>query len=365
MVGSESVQPARPGPRSRKAKPKPKPKQYVAYYRVSTVMQQLSGLGLAAQHASVRAFLGQYRGELLAEFEEQDAAHRKPEDRPALRAALELCRAKGATLLVARLDRLARSVLIVANLIREGVDFVAADMPQANRFTIHILAAVAEYERRLAGARIREALAAYKGRGGKIGFARMSKKRQREAAARGRAINQERLNRFAKALLPIIDDLRVSGCTTCAAIARALNRRKIPTYSNRGPWYDGTVTGMIRRADPTSPLVRPGRLQEYAAMRARANHIRSAQIAVNFAKSIVPLVDQMRDEGITTWRGLARALDERHIPTRREAVHWSGSALKEIVERGEKALGHHRYTDTKPARPAVRRILPGQYQAAG
>ncbi|WP_119419667.1 recombinase family protein [Desertibaculum subflavum] len=361
MVGSDAIRPGRSGRGPRR----PKPKQYVAYYRVSTVPQQRSGLGLAAQHASVRAFLGQYGGELIAEFEEQDAAHRKPEDRPALRAALELCRRKTATLLVARLDRLARSVLIVANLIKEGVDFVAADVPQANRFTIHILAAVAEYERRITGARIREALAAYKNAGGKIGFARMSKKRQREAAARGLAINQERLNRFAKALLPIIDELRVSGCTTCAAIARALNRRKIPTFYNRGPWYDGTVAGMIRRADPSSPLVRPGRLQEYAAMRARANHIRSAQIAVNFAKSLVPLVDQLRADGITTWVDLAHALDERRIPTRRDRPHWSSWGLKQIIERGEKALGRHRSTDTQPARPALRRLLPGQHQAAG
>ncbi len=117
---------------------------FVGYFRVSTDRQGRSGLGLEAQREAVTRFI-HGRGALLAEYTEIESG--KKNDRPALADALALCRQQKATLLIARLDRLARSVAFISNLMESGAEFVAVDMPEANRLTMHILAAVAEHER--------------------------------------------------------------------------------------------------------------------------------------------------------------------------------------------------------------------------
>src|SRR4051812_31466483 len=136
---------------------------FVAYYRVSTDRQGQSGLGLDAQRAAVAGFIGT-RG-LVAEFTEVESGKRS--DRPQLAMALDLCRRKRTMLVIAKLDRLARNVAFIANLMESGVEFVAVDMPYANKLTLHILAAVAEHEREMISVRTKIALAAYKARGGK------------------------------------------------------------------------------------------------------------------------------------------------------------------------------------------------------
>jgi DNA invertase Pin-like site-specific DNA recombinase len=139
----------------------------VAYYRVSTRQQKRSGLGLMAQQDAVHRYVSTYPGKLLAELTEVESGRKS--SRPKLKEALWLCRIYGAKLVIARLDRLARSVALIASLIESGVDFVAVDMPLASRFTIHILAAVAEYEAQLISERGRAALAAARARGRKFG----------------------------------------------------------------------------------------------------------------------------------------------------------------------------------------------------
>src|SRR5262245_1740912 len=118
--------------------------KYVAYYRVSTRKQGDSGLGLEAQRSAVQQFTS--RDTLLAEFTEVESGKR--DDRPQLAAALLHARLTGATLIVAKLDRLSRNVAFLATLQDSGARFVAADNPQANELTIHILAAVAQAERK-------------------------------------------------------------------------------------------------------------------------------------------------------------------------------------------------------------------------
>jgi DNA invertase Pin-like site-specific DNA recombinase len=152
---------------------------FVAYMRVSTDKQGITGLGMDAQRESVLRYVST-RGRLLAEFIEVESGRK--DNRPQLRAALEECRKRRAVLLIARLDRLARNVAFIANLMNSDVEFVAVDMPQANRLTIHILAAVAEHEREMISQRTKAALAAAKARGIKLG-----NPRYQEALARARA----------------------------------------------------------------------------------------------------------------------------------------------------------------------------------
>ncbi len=144
---------------------------FCSYLRVSTDKQGITGLGMDAQRESVKRYVSA-RGQLLTEFIEVESGRK--ENRPQLRAALEECRKHRAVLLIARLDRLGRNVAFIANLKNSDVEFVAVDMPQANRLTIHILAAVAEHEREMVSQRTKAALAAAKARGIKLGESSVS-----------------------------------------------------------------------------------------------------------------------------------------------------------------------------------------------
>jgi DNA invertase Pin-like site-specific DNA recombinase len=125
--------------------------KWISYLRVSTARQGRSGLGLEAQREAVTTFLNGGSWSLIAEVVEVESGTWS--DRPKLAEALRLCRMHGATLVIAKLDRLARNVAFVSALMDAGVDFVAVDFPTANRLTIHILAAVAEHEAQAASTR--------------------------------------------------------------------------------------------------------------------------------------------------------------------------------------------------------------------
>lgn len=141
--------------------------RFVAYYRVSTGQQAESGLGIDAQRAAVCDYVTRSDGRLVAEFSETVSARKN--DRPQLAMALTTCRIMGAVLVIARLDRLSRNVALIAQLMESGLDFVATDFPYANKFTIHVLAAVAEYESQIQSERMKAVLTALKQRGIKVG----------------------------------------------------------------------------------------------------------------------------------------------------------------------------------------------------
>src|SRR5277367_4199142 len=141
--------------------------KFVAYYRVSTAKQGASGLGLEAQQESVRSYLNGGRWKMVDEVTEIESGKRN--DRPALASALSLCRIHKATLIIAKLDRLARNVHFISGLMESKVDFVAVDFPQANKLTVHILAAVAEHEALMISQRTKAALGAAKARGVVLG----------------------------------------------------------------------------------------------------------------------------------------------------------------------------------------------------
>jgi DNA invertase Pin-like site-specific DNA recombinase len=145
-----------------------KSERFIAYYRVSTVQQGRSGLGLEAQRSAVQQHLGSVGGVPAAEYTEVETGKRH--DRPQLQMALADCRRRRAKLIIAKLDRLSRNLAFIAALMDGETEFVACDNPYATRLTLHILAAVAEHEREMIAARTRAALQAAKARGVRLGI---------------------------------------------------------------------------------------------------------------------------------------------------------------------------------------------------
>ena len=199
---------------------------FVLYLRVSTDRQAASGLGIEAQRAAVTAFLGRGGARVVGEFVEAESG--KSADRPKLIEALRTCRLYGARLLIAKLDRLSRDAHFLLGLEKAGVDFIAADMPNANRLTVGIMAMVAEEERRMISARTKAALAAAKARGTKLGGDRGTTVTA-EARAQSARVRAARADQRAAELAPLIAEIRGEGATTPRQIAAALNLRGVPT----------------------------------------------------------------------------------------------------------------------------------------
>jgi len=214
--------------------------RFVAYYRVSTDKQGRSGLGLEAQREAVQRYLNGGTWTLAAEVTEVESG--KWNDRPELDRALGLCRLYGATLVVAKLDRLARNVAFISKLMESGVDFVAADFPQANRLTI--LAAVAEHEAAMISQRTRAALAAAKARGVQLGNP-ANLRNQLTGSAKGNAAKATRADKRAADLLPVIAPLKAGG-TSLRQIADGLTRRGIPAPRG-GTWSAVAVKRILDR----------------------------------------------------------------------------------------------------------------------
>ncbi|MDF7820187.1 recombinase family protein [Runella sp. MFBS21] len=209
-------------------------KQAVAYYRVSTQRQGKSGLGLQAQQAVVESYCRNHEYELVQEVIEVKST-RKYQIR--LWEALEFCKKQDATLMVARLDRLGRDVEQIARLVKSEVDIIVTDNPHATRFTIHILAAVAEEQRQRISETTKEALEAAKQRGVILG-------------KNGKALsvaNKQAAETFAQKLSPLLKRLKHKGITSVRAISQELNRRKIPTFRGVGRWHPSTVSILMNR----------------------------------------------------------------------------------------------------------------------
>ena len=219
--------------------------KFVAYYRVSTARQGLSGLGLEAQQEAVRAHLNGGAWQLVAEVVEIESGKRN--DRPKLAEALRLCRMHGATLIIAKLDRLAHNVAFISNLMESGVEFTAVDLPQANRLTVHILAAVAEHEAAMISARTKAALGAAKVRGTKLGGDRGNFADVRDRGnAVSVAVRGGNANKRAADLAPMIRDLQAGGASL-RGVAADLNAKGIPT-ARGGSWSAVQVQRVLARA---------------------------------------------------------------------------------------------------------------------
>jgi DNA invertase Pin-like site-specific DNA recombinase len=208
--------------------------KYIAYYRVSTQQQGQSGLGIDAQRAAVNAFVSSSVSELITEFIEVESGKRTK--RPKLSAAISECQAKGAILLIAKLDRLARNVHFISGLLESGVRFTALDMPTADRFMLHVYAAMAEEEGRRISERTKAALAAAKARGVRLGAngAKLAKHHKLTANANARVHG------------PLINRLHAEEGLSYRAISEYLNKAQILTPAG-AQWHPTSVYRVVNR----------------------------------------------------------------------------------------------------------------------
>lgn len=215
---------------------------FVTYLRVSTDKQGRSGLGLEAQQAAIDAFVQPDDRLLALPYIEVESGTKS--DRPQLREAMERCRKTGATLLIARLDRLARSVAFISALMETGINFVACDMPNATPFMLHIYAAVAEEEARAISKRTKVALAAAKARGVKLGGDRGYRPKTAPDARLGGEAVRRQADHDAHSITHDIDAIRLErgADISLQGIARELNERTVATPRS-GVW---TATGVRR-----------------------------------------------------------------------------------------------------------------------
>lgn len=245
------------------------PIQLIAYYRVSTQRQGDSGLGLDAQRAAVAAY-AQHIGAIVgSEYQEIESGRRN--DRPQLSLALVDARARKGTLVVAKLDRLARDARFLLGLVDTGVPIVFGDLPElaagdpiVGRLTLTVLAAIAEFEARRIAQRIREAAAAKKARGGIMGWATrkdglnpMTDEHRRQGSAAAREVNLAAALEYRHLMQPVIWQLQAQGMSL-AQVAAELNARGYTTRRGR-PWSLSTVHAIMRQLPGSSASGSPKR----------------------------------------------------------------------------------------------------------
>lgn len=228
----------------------PLPRLFVAYARVSTAKQGRSGLGLEAQREAIDGYLRQRGGTLLHPVFVEVESGKRDENRPELTKARAKCQATGATLLIAKLDRLSRDAHFLLGLQKDGVTFVAADNPDVNEMTIGILAVVAQAERKMASQRTKEALSAAKARGTKLGGLRPGQRaptaeEARSGAKISSAIRQRASLTHAHQLAPTINAALGRG-VSLQGIARELQAAEMPSPRG-GTWTATAVRRVIAK----------------------------------------------------------------------------------------------------------------------
>src|SRR5690606_10188582 len=222
--------------------------RFIACERVSTARQGQSGLGLEAQRRTIDAFAQSRGAEVLARFTEVESG-RNP-DRPELGKAIQLARLTGATLVIAKLDRLSRNAAFLLTLRDSGVKFIACDLPEANDLTVGIMALVAQQEREAISRRTKEALAVAKARGVKLGNPNgaAALRRAGKGGVALRATVSANAAAFAADLAPVLADIRAKGHSSLRAIAAELSARGIRTRRG-GVWGVGNALGLISRTN--------------------------------------------------------------------------------------------------------------------
>jgi DNA invertase Pin-like site-specific DNA recombinase len=227
---------------------------FVAYYRVSTQKQGRHGLGIAAQREAVERYLNGGDWRIIAEFTEVESG--RDSERPELKRALAAARLHQVPVVVAKVDRLTRSVGFLSRLLEAGVDVRFADLPSiegpAGRFMLQQMAAVAELEAGFISARTKAALAAAKKRGVKLGGYRPGAKLTAKARKAGHEANARIAAERTADLAPVISELQAAGKTSLRAVAEGLNERGIPTARGVGNWSAAQVARVLARGPANS-----------------------------------------------------------------------------------------------------------------
>ncbi|OWU81703.1 resolvase [Oceanicola sp. 22II-s10i] len=234
----------------REAAPSPR---FVAYERVSTARQGRSGLGFEAQRKAIDDFAASRGADVIGRFTEVESGRRA--DRPELAKALDLARLTGATLIIAKLDRLSRNAAFLLTLRDSGARFLAVDMPEANDLTVGIMALVAQQEREAISRRTKEALAAAKARGVKLGNPNgaAALRRAGKGGVALRAAVAANADEHAAALAPVIAKLQAEGVTTLRGIADGLNGLGMLTRRG-GRWQVSNVRNLLMRLGQPSEV---------------------------------------------------------------------------------------------------------------
>lgn len=220
--------------------------RFVAYYRCSTMRQQRSGLGLEAQKQAVQDYLNGGDWELVGEHTEVESGKRS-DNRPELAKAFATCRIHRSTLLVAKLDRLARNAHFLLGLKDAGIDFICCDMPSANRLTVGVMAMVAEEEGRAVSVRTKQALAACRARGVVLGNPKnLTAEGRNRGAQEGNRVRSMKAKALATDLLPVITAIQDDGVISLHGIAKQLNIQGIPT-TRGGKWQAIQVSRVLAR----------------------------------------------------------------------------------------------------------------------
>lgn len=213
--------------------------KFVAYYRVSTDRQGQSGLGLDAQRHAVAQHIGQ--AELVAEFTEVESGRKN--DRQQLALAMSLAKRTKSVLVIAKLDRLARNVHFISGLLESNVPFVCADMPEADRTFLQMMAVFAEHEARKISERTKAALAQVKAQGRKLGCPT-----PQIGSAQGIESIKQKAGDYAMRVAPIVNDIMAkSGAKTLREIAQALTARGVQTPRGNTEWHPSQVSNIIIR----------------------------------------------------------------------------------------------------------------------
>lgn len=229
----------------------------VSYIRLSTKHQSRTGLSVESQRLDIKRHAAMMQQEVIAEFVEvaSGAGADAIDTRPELAAALTLSHQSGSTLVVSRLDRLSRSVAFISMMMESKIKFAVAEYPGAEPFMLHILASVAEEERRKTSQRTRDALAVKKAQGFKLGNPRPA-----ASLEKGRAVSSARADLDAVRVAGAISAARANGCSTFRAIASELNRMEI-SAPRGGRWEPSQVRNAILRLEQTPAIPEGSQLQ--------------------------------------------------------------------------------------------------------
>lgn len=218
--------------------------QYVSYLREATKEHDRCEFDLDAQRQAVAASIG--NGKVMAEYREIESGKKFRQERPQLTEAIALCRENGATLIVAKLDRLSLDIAFLIQLNHSGVPFVCADIPQANNQTLGIMLHLAEQQRKSISRRIKKALTAARSRGVKLGCPQGAAHLRKYGNNAAVAAIKAKAERTAESLRETLKEIHAAGITGWKAIADELNHREIPTPRG-GKWHPTSVARLAKR----------------------------------------------------------------------------------------------------------------------